>query len=228
MNYQKLLGLLAFAGTVGYCAQANSAIIGLALDLDPAVVYQQTSNRPCIIGENSCSGVLPTAQFDNGPQPSYDVTTMAYSVDTIRSLVTNKFIVGIDINTTTSPNATEYLDLFTATVKNSTGAIVDVFEYDPATPGTNFLTGANGNGYSDAILSNFDLSKYGPELGFTITFRTIINTPTDGKEQFFLISAGDTGGVPPGSIPEPGTTAMLGLGLLGMGFVSLRGKKKQS
>jgi hypothetical protein len=29
-------------------------------------------------------------------------------------------------------------------------------------------------------------------------------------------------------VPEPGTTAILGLGLLGMGFVSLRNRKKQS
>lgn len=35
-------------------------------------------------------------------------------------------------------------------------------------------------------------------------------------------------GFPNAEIPEPGTTAILGLGLLGMGMISLRGRKKQS
>lgn len=33
---------------------------------------------------------------------------------------------------------------------------------------------------------------------------------------------------PPNEVPEPGTTAILGLGLLGMGLISMRGKKKPS
>jgi hypothetical protein len=228
MNYRKILGFMAIAGAISCATQAGAAVIGITLDTAPATVFQQTASRPCIIGENSCTSPLTTAQFPNGPQSTYDVQTIAYSVDTIRSLVTNQFSVGIDINTTTKPFATEYLDLFTATIKNASGGIVDTFTFDPATPGTNFLTGANGNGYSDAILNGFDLSNYGAGTGFTITFRTVIQTPTDGKEQFFLIAANDNGGVPPGSIPEPGTTAMLGLGLLGMGFVSVRGRKKLS
>jgi hypothetical protein len=150
----------------------------------------------------------------------YDVTTDAYSVATIRALVGNVFFVGIDVNTTTQPLATEFLDLFTATLGSG-----DVFSYNPPTP-TDLFTGANGTGYSDALLKGFDLTKY---LGTdTITFHTIINTPTDGKEQFFLISATDNGSVPPGSVPEPGTTAMLGLGLLGLGYTSLRKNKKSN
>lgn len=40
--------------------------------------------------------------------------------------------------------------------------------------------------------------------------------------------SGDTGVPPTGNAPEPGTIAMLGLGLLSMGFISRRTKKKQS
>lgn len=35
-------------------------------------------------------------------------------------------------------------------------------------------------------------------------------------------------GIPPGGIPEPSSTAVLGLGLLGMGLLRLRARKKHS
>jgi hypothetical protein len=220
MNYRKLFNAMAIAIAAGCGTQASAAVINLTLETPASTAYQQTENRPCIIGESSCKGPLQTATFPNGQQSVYDVTTMAYTVDTIRALVGNVFFVGIDVNTTTHPLATEFLDLFTASVGG------DVFTYNPASPGTDLFTGANGTGYSDALLKGFDLSKYAGTD--TITFHTIINTPTDGKEQFFLITAGDDGGVPPSSVPEPGTAAILGLGLLGLGYTSLRRKNKQA
>lgn len=225
MNYRKLFSSLATVGALGCSIQANAAIIDLTLDNSASTIqYGQTDNRPCIIGENSCKGSLPkTALPNNGPDLGvYDVTTTAYSIGTITALVTNQFFVGIDVNSTTKPLATEYLDLFEATIRNG-DSVVDVYSYDPASPGTQLFVN-QGTGASDALLKTFNLSSY--LSTYTITFHAIINTPTDGKEQFFLIAANDPN--PPSEIPEPGTTAILGLGLLGMGMLTLRGKKKQS
>lgn len=54
-------------------------------------------------------------------------------------------------------------------------------------------------------------------------------TNVSGGPESYAIFNKNKGVVPPsGNAPEPGTIAIFGLGLLGMGFVSLRGKKKQS
>jgi hypothetical protein len=223
MNYRKLFSSIAMASVIGYGIQANAEVIQLELDNTAQTVqYGQTENRPCIIGENSCPGSLAKTPLPNGPQQQYDVTTDAYLVGSIRALVTDYFYVGIDVNSDDKPFASEYLDLFEAIVRNG-DVIVDTYIYNPVSPGTQLLLN-QGTGKSDALLKTFDLSTY--LTTYTITFHTIINTPTDGKEQFFLIKANDGNVI--GEIPEPGTTAILGLGLLGMGFISLRGKKKQS
>lgn len=224
MNYRKLFSSIAVAGALGCGIQANAATIGLTLDnSETTIQYGQTANRPCIIGESSCTGSLPKTPLPNGPQSVYDVTTINYSIGTITALVTEQFFVGIDVNSTQKPLATEYLDLFEAIIRNESGVEVDRFVYDPGFPGTQLLVN-QGTGASDALLKGFDLSSYSNT--FTIQFHTIIQTPTDGKEQFFLVAANDSN--PPTEIPEPGTTALFGLGLLGMGMLTLRGRKKQS
>lgn len=224
MNYRKLFSSIAAAAALGCGIQANAATIGLTLDnSETTIQYGQTANRPCIIGESSCTGDLPKASLPNGPQSVYNVETIEYSIGTITALVTEQFFVGIDVNSTEKPLATEYLDLFEAIIRDENGNEVDRFVYNPVSPGTQLLVN-QGTGASDALLKEFDLSSYSST--FTIQFHTIIQTPTDGKEQFFLIAANDPN--PPTEIPEPGTTAIFGLGLLGLGMISLRGKKKQS
>lgn len=49
---------------------------------------------------------------------------------------------------------------------------------------------------------------------------------TGGQETFYVALAGNPGG-PSTSVPEPGTIAMLGLGLLGMGFAARRKAAQQ-
>lgn len=150
---------------------------------------------------------------------SYDLYSPDYAIETIRTIVGDSFFVGIDVNTTTKPLATERLSFFGLYVNE-----VLQFSYNPSTP-TQLYTLNNGNGYSDELLKGFDLSAFAADS--IIKFRASVIDATDGREEFFLIRSTDPGN-PPAEVPEPGTTAILGLGLLGMGMLTLRGKKKQS
>src|SRR5215218_9465910 len=95
-----------------------SAAVTLTLENPGTLSYQQTDNSPCVIGDPSCknpAGFGSTIITQTPPPPyDYDETSPTYTVQQIRDIVGNLFFVGIDINTTTSPLATEKLDLFTA------------------------------------------------------------------------------------------------------------------
>lgn len=219
MNYGKLLSAATIAGSLLGLGGQASAVQILTLENPGNVQYQQTANSPCVIGENSCTGTLIPGIIPAGNLDFYDVSSPAYTVQQISGIVGSSFFVGIDVNTTSQPLATEQLDFFRVYINNTLE-----FEYNPETP-TQLFTLSNGNGYSDSLLKSIDLTGFASTA--TITFQARVVNPTDGREQFFLISSNDPGN-PPTEIPEPGTTAMFGLGLLGMGMISLRGRKKQS
>lgn len=217
MNYRKLLSAVATAVALYGAAGQASALTMLTLENPGTTQYQQTLNSPCVIGDPSCKNTLPYTLIPNSS--AYDLISPYYTIEQIRGIVGDVFFVGIDVNTTTRPLATEQLDFFGVYVNG-----VLQFEYSPGTP-TQLYTLSNGNGYSDALLKGFDLSAFA--AGSDVAFRASIDNATDGREQFFLVSSTDPGN-PPTEIPEPGTTAILGLGLLGLGMISLRGRKKQS
>lgn len=204
------LGLIISAG-----ARAD---VMLTLQNPGSTSYQQTQNSPCVIGESSCNnpagfgeGLIP-----NGSATSYNVASPTYTVSQIQQILnSNTFMVGIDVNTTTQPLATEQLQLFQMAVND--GGTITLFTYQDLTldsgtgfVGTQLYTNNNGNGYSDELLTGFTLNGFSADA--LVTFTTIVNNPTDGKEEFFLIATQDGGGGSNG-IPEPGTVAVLGLGL---------------
>jgi hypothetical protein len=191
-----------------------------------SVLYQQQQNSPCVIGYNNCqnpSGFSYTGIPAGQDGESYELTSPIYTVQQIADLVGNAFYIGIDVNTagrTTVSDvkyATERLLTFYATIN-------DASEFRYTGPLT-LAVAANGTGFSDVILKTFDLSSF--ERNATITFTAGVDNATAGREQFFLISAGNPGG-PGTSVPEPGTAAMIGLGLLGIGLAAKRKAGKQA
>lgn len=203
--------LLATSLLGAFAASASAAII---LENPGSLTFQQTLNNPCVIGDPSCK---QPAGFGETIIPAntspYDLFSPVYTVAQIVGIVgSTTFRVGIDVNTTTQPLATERLDLF-ATLIN--GAQDAANTYDPATPGTQLFTVNNGNGNSDELLTGFSLAGLAGTT--TVQFHVIVNNATDGREEFFLVAANS-----PVGAPEPASLALLGAGLVGVGFVRRR------
>jgi uncharacterized SAM-dependent methyltransferase len=142
------------------------------------------------------------------------VASPTYTVSQIESIVgSNAFWVGVDINETSVPQT---LDYFAMTVN---GVVTDLFSTLTSVP-----AGNNGNGYADYQLETFKLASFSG----TDSVQFIMNMPlaNDGAEQFFLIGADPTTQPPP-SVPEPGTFALLGSGLVSMAGLLARRKAVQ-
>ena len=88
-------------------------------------------------------------------------------------------------------------------------------------------SGHNGNGYSDALLTGFQLAD-GTFYFFEVTYGLQVDSRNqlgsgsdgDGMEEFFIIPIGTP------SVPEPGTLLLLAAGLFGLGMGARRGVKK--
>lgn len=211
-----LLGVSATALLLGLEATSAMAVTSLTLENPGGTTFQQTENSPCVIGDTSCAqptgfgeGIIPS-----GPQAQYDVTSDNYTVLQIMNVIggLRTFTIGLDVNTTTQPLATEKLDLFSMSVNGVVQAL-----YDPTSPGTQLYTVNNGNGYSDELIKGFDLTGF--LATDTVTFRAVVNDATDGREQFFIIGA-NTG--TPRGLPEPASIAVLGLGMTALGMIRHR------
>ncbi len=216
MSLRKKLALGTALGAVlgvGLLSPARAVITTPTLENPGSISYQQNFNNPCVFGDSSCknpAGFLETHEPQGGSPMTYDLMSPIYTVGQIMTIIgTPTFTVGIDVNSTTKPVGTEALDLFTMSVNG-----VIVASYDPPTPGTLLDDPHNGNGYSDDLLKGFDLS--GLSGTDTVQFHVIVNTATDGQEQFFLVSTDPT------RVPEPISLGLLGVGMVGLGVARRR------
>jgi hypothetical protein len=182
-----------------------------ALSLSQGPMIQQIDNRPCVIGDPSCHNPASVPYTLLRPNDKTDtVSSPIYTVDQIRALVGGDvFDVGIDLNQARGHDDGAYqLNSFAMAVNGvtmfSTSGATTLFPLNP------------GNGYSDAMISGFNLA--GLPGNATLVFTTNFSGGTAGREQYFLRSAQNVTGGPgaPSSTPEPATWLLLGTGALGL------------
>ena len=199
--------LLLFALYFCFTAVPAAAAPLNIFDVPAGSEVQQTANRPCIFGDDSCDpGLLGTyTEFPTGgPPPSTYVESQSYSIETIRTAAGNVFDIGIDVNTTNAESDTlDYFRVYNAT----TNTLLFNFEGD-----TNLALAVdlkNGTGWSDWFLKTVDLS--GVAALSTIRFDVRVTGAVDGREQFFIVPGTVTN---VSTVPEPASFMLMGSGLL--------------
>ena len=206
---RRLLSLAVLV--LGTCA----AVANAGLTWTTSESFQQTSNSPCIIGNNSCTNdgfpytvITVTGSSYTTSSPEYTVGQLAAKFGVL------SFSVGIDVNS--AGNSIEVLEYFRTFINNS---LSDAYSYEEP---TNIAVTNPGNGWSDAVLNGLSFESLQPsdEVYFTAS----VSNETAGLDQFFLIPR-EGGGGGGAEIPEPGTVILMGAGL---GVLALLLRRRRS
>ena len=196
---------------------------------NPCVIGDPSCKEPSGFFYDKESG---TPSFNGG---SYDLFSSVYVAGAgvgTGDVIPTTFQLGIDENFNTNP---EYLVSFTTWVCNGTPNSVSTQNRSAGSTGVNAIpngspaadgqcSGAaidaansyagpttqllvhNGNGYSDALLSTFNLTA-----GKFYVFEAKVSSDSDGMEEFFIVPSGTA------PTPEPTSVLLLGTMLLSVG-----------
>jgi len=106
----------------------------------------------------------------------------------------------------TNAAASESLDSFSVLVNG-------VEEYSFTGPAAIGDASNAGNGFGDWLLTSIDLSSFASDA--VVVFNAVWSGDVAGPESFFLVERD-------GTVTEPGTLVLMGLGLLGLGLLQRR------
>jgi hypothetical protein len=189
-----------YSGTPDWSMISNSTTAG-QYDLTSPVSFYASSLGKGNFAENSAP---------------YRVVSGPNTAVTPSNGIPSQFTIGIDINYIR--NEQERLVAFYTYTSNSADsgfAIDNSNSFLSADPLGSLLEAHNGNGFSDSILTGFDIAE-----GKYVYFRAVYKNDNDGMEEFFIIPSGSSV-----FVPEPGMSLLLGLGLLGVGLIKRKIKK---
>jgi len=218
----RLVSTTALVAILALPTAASAGIITLnevALN-DP---LQQQTNNPCAFGGNDCNSRLTpeinaftqTPTGNNTSSFSWDLESPEYSVAAIRLLFGDNFRIGLDFSQAQG-QPDQVLGLFAMSIN---GQVVDLFVGPQAVGPT--PAGNAGNGFADYVLVGFNLTGFA--LTDRVQFHAIMPVSNDGPDQaFFLRGVDFPPPPPPPPVPEPTTLALMGMALLGAGFMRRR------
>jgi hypothetical protein len=227
MKFRGISNLLRGGVAIAGVLFAGNAFAAISLTLTGPIqgntVGPQSTSNPCIIAGTQCQ--QPATMGYNEYAPNNSATYDRYSTNagggsgqnvpegqqgtpyTVGQLTgilgTNTFNVAIDVNTTSA--ASETLQLFEVIIG---GTVV----YNYVGPTNIAGIANNGNGFGDWTLGPISLAGF--TAATSVLFHAVWTGAVDGTESFFLV------GLPPTTVPEPGSALLMlgGLAALGLGL----------